>query len=240
MNYGCGDNNTSNSISTSCYGEFQSSETPGADISILMDNSLAADRNNYILNSIAEFSQNLTQQDKLDFSIFNQNLIPILSQQNAETVKIQLAKLNIPDPDGLNALYKATYSKIEEIKNDDNTKALIIITHYNDNSSILYRASDIIQSAREKEIPIYVIAIGDAIRTYFLKYICGSTGGKLYHIFSDEVSSIKDILNEISFGLKNYYQINFSLFDFPTKIVDEKLMLIVMNYRQNLFTKRVQ
>jgi outer membrane protein OmpA-like peptidoglycan-associated protein len=223
LNYGCGDDKTSNSMSNDCRAVFHNSEIVGADISILLDNSLASDRNNYIVNSIAEFSSNLTQQDKLDFSIFNQNVINIFNLQSAETAQVQLSKVELPEPNGLNALYKAGYQKLEEIQTDENTKAMVIITHYNDNSSILYRAGDIIESAKSKGVPIYIIAIGDAIRTYFLKYICGSTGGKLYHIFNDEVSSIKDILNEISFGLKNYYQIEFSLFDFPTKIKDDKL-----------------
>ncbi len=223
LNYGCGDDKTSNSISNSCYPVFQNSETVGADISILLDNSLAADRNNYILNSIAEFSNNLTQQDRVDFSIFNHRVTNILNLQSAETAQIQLSKSILTEPKGLNALYKAAFQKLDEISIDGNSKALVIITHYNDNSSILYRAADIIESAKAKGVPIYIIAVGDAIRTYFLKYICGSTGGKLYHIFNDEVTYIKDILNEISFGLKNYYQIEFTLFDFPTKIKDEKL-----------------
>jgi outer membrane protein OmpA-like peptidoglycan-associated protein len=220
LKYGCEEEKQTQAIAKNASPVYSKDHEEGIDFSFLVDCSAAAVDNEKVLSSIRDFASGMTQSDRMQLTAFNHNYSELIPMQEAEAAVNQLTSVSVPAPRGLNAFYKAAYHNLEAFPASSNAKALIIITHFNDNASLIYRASDLIDMAKSKGVPVYVIAVGDAMRTYFLNYICGASGGKIYHIFDDESSNISDILNEIAFGLKNYYQIEFSLFDLPTKIVN--------------------
>lgn len=219
LEYGCDDQKYSSVTYSDSKLVMPPVNSGGCDFSILLDNSAAVQDNVRIIAALGKFSENLTQQDRVQFSVFNQNTNQLIPMQSPETAVSQFNSLTIEAPNGLNSLYKSVYKNVEQFPKSNNCRALVVITHYNDNSSLVYTAADLINISQSVDVPIYIIAVGDALRTYFLNYICGSSGGKLYHIFSDEAEYIPNILNEIAFSLKNYYQIEFNIFDLPSDIV---------------------
>lgn len=237
LEYGCDDQKFSNVTFSDSKIVMLPVNSGGCDFSILLDNSAAVQDNDRIIAALGKFSESLTQQDRVQFSVFNQNFNQLIPMQSPETAISQFNSLSIETPNGLNSLYKSVYKNVEQFPKSNNCRALVVITHYNDNSSLVYTAADLINISQSVDVPIYIIAVGDALRTYFLNYICGSSGGKLYHIFADEADNIPNILNEIAFSLKNYYQIEFNIFDLPSDIVktgkagkcDELQTTLIMN-----------
>ncbi len=219
LEYGCDDQKFSKVTYSDSKLVMPPVNSGGCDFSILLDNSAAVQDNDRIIAALGRFSENLTQQDRVQFSVFNQNYNQLIPMQSPETAISQFNSISIETPNGLNSLYKSVYKNVEQFPKSNNCRALVVITHYNDNSSLVYTAADLINISKSADVPIYIIAVGDALRTYFLNYICGSSGGKLYHIFEDEADNIPSILNEIAFSLKNYYQIEFNIFDLPSDIV---------------------
>ncbi len=220
LEYGCDDQKFSNVTFSNSKMIIPPPNAMGCDFSILLDNSLASTDNKSIVEALSKFSEGLTQQDRIQFSIFNHKPTELIPMQSPETAMAQFRNLTITEPSGLNAFYKAVYKSIEQFPKSSNCKALVVLTHYNDNSSLVYTAADLINISQHADVPIYIIAVGDALKTYFLNYICGSSGGRLYHIFDDEAKNIPNILNEIAFSLKNYYQIVFTIFDLPSDIIE--------------------
>lgn len=182
------------------------------DLGILLDNSAVAQSNQLILFYIKEFASRLYQGDNISFSFFNQNFGDEIALTPSDDAVSLLSNINIPENAGsLNGLYRATLNAVNTLKSGKNkTKALVILTYYDDNCSVSFDINDCAQYAIENNIPVYVIAVGNAVRSYYLKYLTDMTGGKLYFQFDDELGYISDILTEISLSLRYFYEFKVS------------------------------
>ena len=219
LDYGYNDKKVSH-VTDKVY-ELVSDDGRGCDYTFLVDNSLAATENDKIMQAVREFAGRLSQQDRMSLAGFNSGTEKMFDMMSPEYAISELRSLSMPKSRGLNALYKVAYKSAKDAKSTHNEQAIVIVTHYNDNASIIYSANDLIKIANQKQIPVYIVAVGDALKTYFLNYICNRTGGKFYHVFSDETDKINDILAEIAFGIKNYYLIEFPNISAHESVADQ-------------------
>ncbi len=210
LKYNCRDNNFTFLTFDKCKKEYQEKRQIGNEISILFDNSFTNEGNEEIISNIYKAATDLAQNDKLQLIEFNHRAKEIRPLKFISDDIESLKTYKTSSPNGLNSLYKILYQTIDNTPYSNNNKATIVITHSGDNSSLIYKISDIINVSKSKQSPIYIIAVGDALQTYFLNYICSKTGGKLYHIFNSEVNDISAIINEIYFAMNNYYEIDFA------------------------------
>ena len=180
------------------------------DLSIIIDNSSSAESNQEVFGYLKEFFNLLSRNDNVMLSYFNhdyENLFPLTSSYDAPN---QLDASYIPPPSGMNSLYKALFKGITELKSS-NKKAIILLTYMSDNSSIIYTANDAANLALSKELPIYIVGIGDAVDSYALQYITTLTGGKFYHLFNGDIAKIPEILREIAYAQKAYYEVELAI-----------------------------
>lgn len=219
------------------------------DIGIVLDNSAASESGNGILDYIIQFTSYLTVKDNVAFSFFNQNYmntLPLMSADRALWNMNNKINTNVPNS-GLNALYKASYKTARQLAAGDNKeKVMVIITYYADNSSIIYTANDVASLAGKYNIPIYIIGIGDALKSYEVKYLSSVSGGRFYYLPMNETGNISDILTEISLSQRFYYEfeipanqknkskeISYRIsYKEPGFNLEEKLSLIMRQYAQ--------
>lgn len=189
--------------------EFHSDKN--ADISIIFDNSYAAEFNFSILEYILIFSENLKFEDRLMFSYFNQNFTEYVSLLQSKDFYESFRNYDLPKPEGLSAIYKSLYENLVDftsLTKPEREKAIILITFSEDNSSLVYSPEDISNAANNFGIPIYIIGVGNAVDSYTLRYITNSTGGRYYQINEENMYQIENILSEIHFSLNNYYKLS--------------------------------
>ena len=182
-------------------------------LGIMIDNSSAADFNSQILGSVKEFSKKLHPEDNFFLAGFNHNNYDISTFSKVKNINSNAFKL--PPSGGLNAMYKAAYQNILAInpKEADQEKALIIITFSSNNAATIYNIQDPIKLAKKNNVPVYVVAIGNAIDSYSLKYLTGSAGGRYYNIDIENIHLLGDILSEIRFSMLAGYE-----FDLPESV----------------------
>ncbi len=180
------------------------------DLSFVIDNSSAAKSNQKVFSLLKEFFGLLSPYDHVTLGYFNQDYKEYMKMIPADDAANQLEAGVLPSPSGMNSLYKALYKNINDFETR-NKKALILITHMADNSSIIYTANDAANYALSEDLPVYIIGIGDAVDSYALQYITTLTGGKYYHIFNGELQTLPEILREISFAQKAYYEVDVPL-----------------------------
>jgi len=186
------------------------------DIGIAFDNSAASSQSFEVINYIKDFIQYLSPEDNIFFSTFNQNYLQMFALSPPEKALWELENLELADPIGLNALYKAAYKTTAKLGDgfyDD--RICILITYNSDNASIIYTANDIAKIAKESEIPVYIIGIGNAIESYSLKFICDASGGRFYHIMENELENLTKILTEIALSQKGFYEFSIPIEDTP-------------------------
>lgn len=200
----CGD--YKDEISIDSYQEEKISNKKTA-LKILLDNSKAAEFNQSLIFHIKNGLNKIQSDALVSMAYFNQEYLDIFDFKPIREVENQ--KINVQKNDGLNAVYKNAYKALAEMQflKDTENKALILITYSPNNAATIYNAKDLVTLARELSIPIYVIAIGNAIDTYSLKYISYGTGGKFYNLEPTDMYDISLIINEIEFSLNAYYKI---------------------------------
>ena len=219
------------------------------DIGIIVDNSAVAESNNGIMDYVIQFISSLTTNDYVTFSYYNQdyhNTLPLLPADQAIWTLDNKVK-DQPPVSGLNALNKAAYKTLKKlILGDNKDKALVIISYYADNSSIIYTANDAAKLAKQYNIPIYIIGIGDALKSYQVKYLSSVSGGRFYYLAKYETSAVSDILTEIALSHRFYYEFQVPppsdvngrdiTYDFSYSEaginVNEKLNMILKQYAQ--------
>ena len=101
------------------------------------------------------------------------------------------------------ALYDAMITGIDEIKNADGVKVLVMLTDGNDNSS-KSKWNDVILKAKQEEIPIYIIGLGD-VNKDTLNIIANATGGEFY--FTQTSNSFDTIYSKISRRVQAFYSL---------------------------------
>lgn len=185
-------------------------KSDGTDYSIIFDNSSVAEFNFPLLERVLNFTESLSQEDRLMFSYFNHNYTEYLSLQPQSEFYNTFKGYDLPKPSGLSGLYKAVYNNLVDFTaqvSKDKNKALILITYSEDNSSLIYSPDDIINAAQNFGIPVFIIAVGDAFNSYTLQKISNSTGGKLYTVHTDSSHIAEHIMKEIDFALNNHYSV---------------------------------
>lgn len=139
------------------------------------------------------------------------DFISILGFADVVDIKIPLtqdrekinAALDSMQADFSTALYDAMITGIEEIKKADGIKVLIVLTDGHDNNS---RSSinDIIKKAKQEDIPIYIIGLGD-VNKELLQQIATATKGQFY--FTESASSLDEIYATISKQIQAFYNL---------------------------------
>lgn len=199
----CGDYN--DIITIDDYEEEKMSDKSTA-VKILLDNSKAAEFNQSLLFHINNGLNKVKSNTKASLAYFNQDYFDLFDFTKISELKEK--SLTIEKQDGLNALYKNAYKALAEMQFvKDEKKTLVILTYSPNNAATIYNAKDVVSLARELDIPIYVIAIGNAIDTYSMKYISYGTGGKYYSLDATDMVDVTDILNEITFAQNAHYKI---------------------------------
>lgn len=181
-------------------------------IAIAIDNSAAARNNKLIISNLTELAQEYKLNDMFSLVYFNQNSSELLPVSEKSGTAANFDNVLLPEPSGFNSLYRSSVKLLSDMNEDSNpVSALVLITSFADNSSILYDASDLSELAREYGVPVYIVAVGNSYNSYELKYVTDFTGGRLYEIDNDEIQYIKNILLEIIFSQKSYYESRFSV-----------------------------
>lgn len=207
----CGDNRMTAEINQ-FYESKYSPESP-LEIALLIENSVIAGEQFPVMEYIESFLYSLDNKDEVSIDYFNQSLQEGISLTNATNLRGNPVLYEKPLPDGLNAYYKAAYHSINNFKNEiaNENKIVIIISFSSDNASIIYKANDVSDLAKQYGIPVYTIGIGSAVESYPLKYISDISGGRHYLLGEEELFNLPHILNEICFSQKAYYQLKYSL-----------------------------
>lgn len=193
--------------------EIGQSHIEDLEIAILEENSFAAERSHEVRLAIEKFIPMLDPPDKVMYGYFNQNLnvtIPLVSRDEALS---KLANLpQAPAPSGSCSSHKALYSALKSLaEGTSKSKALVLISYTQDNSSLLYTYNDVADLARKNNIPIYVVGVGNSVSTYANKMLAGLAEGRSYWISDDETNQLPDILSEIANSQKYYYGIAFPI-----------------------------
>lgn len=154
------------------------------------------------------FINELSGRTAVSFSVYNQ----VVSQQfpllGADSASIAADFLPEPPPEGLAAMYKAADNAVSSLELLENkSKAAVLITSGVDNASVLFTADDVIARARRGNVPVYVIALGEAPLLYTLRHIAMKTGGRVYHLVNGNVGDISAILREIAEGQTSFYDL---------------------------------
>jgi outer membrane protein OmpA-like peptidoglycan-associated protein len=168
---------------------------------IALDHSISTEAfHSVYLQLLRSFAQKLNSNNRLSIITFNQ-----LPGIWAEYITPDsAAKLFLHDellqPDGGRAVYRASLSSIELLKNVPAyiPKQIIILTSGADNASVIAGADEVAQAARNSMVPIHVVRAGnDGSDNYTLKYLASVTGGNYYTCGNDEIEQVSDAMAEI-------------------------------------------
>jgi len=212
---------------------------PALNISLSLDNSLAAINNLTLMSYIRDFVSNLNSGDLFSFAYFNQNYQRGFDASSAENAYAQMNNYTLPQESGLNSIFKAAYVSLinQNSLEDSKKKVNIILTYNSDNSSLTYDVKDVAILAKDSKIPVFVIGIGDAIETYALRYLAQSTGGRFYHVRETDIMDVRDILREIFISCKAHYTISADISDDMIKC-NETTAELSLNVGAKLLTEK--
>ena len=104
------------------------------------------------------------------------------------------------------ALYDAMITSIDEIKNSNGVKVLVVLTDGQDNSS-KSKWNDVVDKAIKEDIPIYIIGLGN-VNKDTLQLIAKSTKGQFY--FTQSSSSLNTVYAAISKQVQAFYNLVYS------------------------------
>lgn len=104
------------------------------------------------------------------------------------------------------ALYDAMITGIDEIKNAEGVKVLVVLTDGQDNASNS-SWNDVVNLAKKENIPIYIIGLGE-VNTDILSRIAKATKGKFYYTQSS--NSLNTVYTEISKQVQAFYNLVYS------------------------------
>lgn len=220
LKYSCNDRKYSRLTYTKCRKEYSPKRRITNDLTILLDHSIVAENYDEVFKQIKSLTKELPQNDRVKIVRFNQKYEEMCDFSDPYRLETFFENLSESDedyeePSGLSAVYRSIYTSLDNFEENNANKALIVITHFNDNASLLYKVSDLLDISKTAGIPIYIIAVGDALITSHLNYIATRSGGAFYHLFKDEIDDIPSIINEIYFSINNYFEVEFTDDRFP-------------------------
>lgn len=191
--------------------EISESDDVNVDFALLLDNSAIAGDYYPIYDEISSLLKSSSPNDRFALYNFNQNFkenIPLKSIKEINDSDIIASKAG-----GFSAIFKSlkfTIDKLNNSKIDKHKRVITLIAYSTDNASIIYDRNDIIEQALVAGIPIYVVAIGNAVDSYSLRSLAELSGARYYELEESELETIPLILNEIMFSQKHFYR-----FDIP-------------------------
>lgn len=184
-------------------------DVPPAAVSIVLDRSFAMEEFGTAgFDGVKSFLNELSGKTSASFAVFNQSVLPQIPLVGADSASIMADFLSAPMPEGLSALFRAADFAISSVENTENkSRVAIIITAGTDNASVLFTAEDVITHATRANIPVYVIALGEAPQMYTLRHITMKTGGRLYHLPIYRIAELPNVIREITEGQISYYDL---------------------------------
>lgn len=190
----------------------------GISMSVVLDNSLPASSFESLQYDLEQFARSFHNMDNYAISVFNhydKEITPLSNKISAFNIN----GVDLPQPSGLNAMYKSTVESLDKLGNftTDNKKVLVLITFSSDNASIIFDRNDVAKRALKHNIPVYTIGIGDAVDSYSLRYISNFSGGNFYFLQENEINNVGNILNEILFSQRTYYDFTLPISDLATQ-----------------------
>ncbi|MDO4941593.1 MAG: VWA domain-containing protein [Lachnospiraceae bacterium] len=123
---------------------------------------------------------------------------------NESTLKSAINGLNMGN---MTALYDAIVYSISDIVVEDGAKCVIAFTDGMENNSVSSK-SYVIEKAKQYDIPVYIIGIGNGVDTSDLTDIANQTGGAYWNI--SNVSSMDQVYNEIYQAQKAMYVVQYT------------------------------
>ncbi len=182
---------------------------PTPAVSFMLDRSFSMEEyGSAIFQDIRSYFNEMPNNSKCAFAVFNQTISPQFSLTNSDSASIKADFLSIPSPGGLSALFRATDFAINTVENSKGTNNIaVIITAGVDNASVLYTAEDVISHARLANVPLYIIALGEAPQLYVLRNLAMKSGGRLYHLSAENIADLPAVLREIVEGQTSYYDL---------------------------------
>lgn len=131
---------------------------------------------------------------------FSGNVVKYLAMTNDTTLLIEA--INDATMSLGTAIYDATMAAIEGIKLESGRRGIILYTDGQDNSSDI-TSEAVIERARNYNLPIYTIALGNKTHEAVLRQIADQTGGIFFKAATAE--AMKIIYTKLSLLMQNYY-----------------------------------
>lgn len=174
---------------------------------ILVENSILTTNLQDILRQIRNLIPKLMPTDSISVSLFNQKIQNILPIESAQAAYLKLSVENVKCS-GTNSAINVLYQKLNELethKSDANNIIVQIYTGY-ENSSFIDTYGDIIDRAKDLNIPIYTVGIGTKVRSFQTQPLSEATGARYYDLQEENLENLSAILNEIYYSDKVFYQ----------------------------------
>lgn len=109
--------------------------------------------------------------------------------------------INSMEADSMTAFYDALMVGIEQVRDADGLSVLVALTDGNDNMSE-NDYHDVVKLAKETEIPIYLVGLGD-VNTDSLQMLANATDGQFF--YANSASALTEIYEKISTKLQAFY-----------------------------------
>ena len=134
------------------------------------------------------------------------------------------------------AIYDTIIKSVDTITDPQGKNCIILFTDGEDTASKL-EFTDSIESAAEKGVPVYSIAIGEAAKTNELKSISDRTGGAFYYL--KDPKELNNIYKDITNKLKFQYQLTYTSMAGATAVQSTKIKLVVTNNGDSITTQKI-
>jgi small nuclear ribonucleoprotein (snRNP)-like protein len=105
--------------------------------------------------------------------------------------------------DGSTAFYDAIIAGLKQLNGADGMNVIVALTDGNDNSSYASLVQTI-KEAKQMDIPVYVVGLGDVNRS-MLSQIATETGGQFF--YANSAKSLNAIYEKISEKLQSFYDL---------------------------------
>lgn len=105
--------------------------------------------------------------------------------------------------EGSTAFYDAVYAAVDEVNSGSGIKAVVAMTDGEDNASI-HSLSQVIRHARQLDIPVYVVGLGN-VNKKVLRKLAKETGGEYY--YTNDPAQLTSIYLSISKRIKSVYEL---------------------------------
>ncbi len=114
--------------------------------------------------------------------------------------------MNRLEEDGGTAFYDAINTGLDSLIEKKGINVIVALTDGDDNSSS-NSAQDIIKKAKESEIPIYIVGLGE-IKKNLLESISNATNGEFY--YTKNSTSLIEVYDHVAKQIKSIYEIKYA------------------------------